>query len=330
MIIGHALRQWLDDAAGQSATLAAVRQSGLSFTESPPMRALEREVEAAFRAEEILAAARRLIESDGLVQDLVGQLFAASRADPFHCPPFRSISDPLHVGLLLVESPRLSIVLGITRPDGLADKQRNRQAAGSINFDGQQTLYRFLEAGGGRLSFWEAPGVDASFTAETSGRCRCVARRPIEQGEVIALDGATQTFIIEAARSDIVYLKAATPVGAAPLAIHYDSETLGFAGASGGDDRSARLQMIASLLRITGHEEAAPRLEEMLAHPHFYVRWHAMRELLGVDAERALPSLRAMAASDPHPEVRGAAADTLAAFFADEIADEEEPERCPA
>ena len=330
MIIGHALRQWLDDAAGQTATLAAVRQSGRSFAESPAMRVLEREVEAASDAEQILAAARRLIESDGLVEGLVGQLIAASREDPFHCPPFRSISDPLHVGLLLVETPKLTIVLGITRPDGMADKRRNRQEAGSINFDGQHTLYRFLKAGGGGLSFWEAPGVDASFTSDTSGRCRCVARRPIEEGEVITLDGATQTFIIEEARSDIVYLKAATPAGAAPLAIHYDSETLGFAGASGGDDKSARLQMIASLLRITGHDEAAPRIEEMLAHPHFYVRWHAMRELLAVDAERALPSLRAMASSDPHPEVRAAAAATLEAFFSDEISGEEEAERCPA
>jgi hypothetical protein len=53
----------------------------------------------------------------------------------------------------------------------------------------------------------------------------------------------------------------------------------------------------------------------MLDNPHFYARWQAMRELLALDAEAALPHLSGMAGADPHPEVRAAAAVTLSAWF---------------
>ena len=41
------------------------------------------------------------------------------------------------------------------------------------------------------------------------------------------------------------------------------------------------------------------------------MRWHVMRELLGIDAEAALPHLKRMAARDPHPDVRRAARSVL-------------------
>ena len=65
-----------------------------------------------------------------------------------------------------------------------------------------------------------------------------------------------------------------------------------------------------------------PLLETALASPHFYTRWHVMRELLALDAEAAQPHLVRMAEADPHPEVRAAARQTLDLFFADAAAPE--------
>ena len=48
-----------------------------------------------------------------------------------------------------------------------------------------------------------------------------------------------------------------------------------------------------------------------LEHSDFFVRWHVMKELLGIDAEAALPHLRHMAARDPHPDTRRAARSVL-------------------
>ena len=116
----------------------------------------------------------------------------------------------------------------------------------------------------------------------------------------------------------MLYFQAMVRSAAAPLAAEYDSATLDFIGASSTDEASSRLEMMVSLLRAMGREDAFPRFEEALDAPQFYTRWHIMREMLAMDAEAALPSLRRMAASDPHPDVRAAASQTLDLFFADE------------
>ena len=110
------------------------------------------------------------------------------------------------------------------------------------------------------------------------------------------IDGRYQSFIIEHADGDMVYFQAMVRAGAAPLAAEYDSKTLAFIGASSTDEASSRVQMMVSLLRTMERDDALPLIEEALASPHFYTRWHIMRELLAMDAEAALPPLRRMAA----------------------------------
>ena len=80
---------------------------------------------------------------------------------------------------------------------------------------------------------------------------------------------------------------------------------------SAADDSDSRIQMIATLVRKLGHEDAVAALVPVLDHPSFFVRWHVMRELLGLDAAAALPQLKRMAARDPHPEARRAARTVL-------------------
>jgi hypothetical protein len=186
-----------------------------------------------------------------------------------------------------------------------------------------------VKAGNALVSFWEAPRIDGGFRAEEAGRCRLIGRRRIADGEEFLVDGSCESFVVEHATGDIVYLQATIQTGAAPLTVEYDSDTLGFINASSTDEASSRVQMMASLLREMDREDAVPVLREMLKTPHFYTRWHIMRELLALDAEVTLPDLRRMAAADPHPEVRAAASQTLALFFADEPS-QQEAEPCPA
>ena len=82
--------------------------------------------------------------------------------------------------------------------------------------------------------------------------------------------------------------------------------------------------MMVSLLRTMEREDAVPLIVEALASPHFYTRWHVMRELLALDADAAHPHLSRMAEADPHPEVRAAARQTLELFFAEPDAEAED------
>jgi hypothetical protein len=187
-------------------------------------------------------------------------------------------------------------------------------------------VYRFLKGGRAIFSFWETTGL----ASEGQGPCRLVGRRRIEDGETLELDGRYQSFVVDHAEGDLVYLHTRTPVGASALVAEYDSSTLEFIGGSSTDEASSRMQMMLSLLRLMDRADAIPLFRRALGSSHFYARWHAMREFLALDPRLALPHLRKMAQADPHREVRAVAAQTLRAFFAEEAAEREEELRCLA
>jgi len=190
-------------------------------------------------------------------------------------------------------------------------------------------LFRYVKAGGATVSFWETDPIGPDFSAAAAGALRLTGRRRIVDGEEIVIDGGRQSFIVDHATSDMLYVQAMVRAGAAPLTAEYDSDSRAFIGATSTDEASSRVQMMATLLREMGREDAVPVLRESLNSPHFYTRWHIMRELLALDAEAVLPDLKRMAAEDPHPEVRAAATQTLDMFFESE-ADEQEAEPCLA
>lgn len=328
MIPRKGLAEWLRDEAAQVASAARTEACARQLRDLPALDHLRHALEEAEEggADSILAAARHFLDRSDGIGSCLDVLIEAARADPFFRPPLRTISSPVHSGLVLVDRPQLTLFVSVAGPDAMAAKRRSRSGAGSIAFPGQRCLYKVMRAGGATLSFWEAPEIRPSFTAVGSGRCRLAERRRMAEGEIFELDGRRQSFVVEHLESDFVYVQAQTPVGAAPLMAEYDSDTLEFVGASSTDDVGSRIQMMLSLLRIMDRQDAAPLFRQLLDSPHFYARWHVMREFLALDAELALPHLREMARADAHPEVRAAAAQTLAAFFPEP----EEMATCPA
>ena len=320
MIAGENLAAWLSDPARQQSSHAAVEDFVAEWGGSELMGGLHRDLSDLSdpTPEQVIAAARRFFDQaearDGLIQALIGRC----RTDPFFMPPFHPLTSEIHSGLLLFHHDYLSIALGVTGVDMLAAKKAKRSGPASVGFTGVWNLFRYLKAGNALVSFWEAPEIDGSFSAASAGQCRLTGRRRVADGEEILVDGRRASFIVDHADSDILYLQAMVRTGAAPLTAEYDSETRAFIGATSTDEASSRVQMMATLLRELDRADAVPLLRESLASPHFYTRWHIMRELLALDADAALPDLRRIAADDPHPEVRAAAAQTLKLFFDEE------------
>jgi hypothetical protein len=331
MIIGQALAAWLSDRERQSATVARVAEVRRRLRSLPPVAALESRADSADgrHAEPLLAAARTFLRNDEAVEACLELMIGAAFEDPFFHPPMRNALSEIQAGLLLVDRPLLSVYLSIASSTGIAEKRLDRKGPASIAFTGRRSIYRFLRAGGAILSLWEAPAIEPGFSAETSGRCRLVERRVLADGDLLELDGRRHGFVIERARSDMVYLQASTPAGSAPLTVEYDSRTRRFAGASSSDELSSRIQLMLTLLRTLDRQDSAPFFREIVRGPHFFDRWHAMREFLALDAEQALPCLRDMAERDPHAEVRAAARSTLDLLF-DKSEPDRETARCPA
>lgn len=331
MITGQALAAWFADEERQAATGARLEEIRRQLRSVPSVAALERDVDSADgrHAEPLLEAARTFLLSADAIETCLNLMFDAALEDPFFRPPMRSSLSEIQAGLLLVDRPLLSVYLAVANATGIAEKRLNRRGPASIAFTGRRSIYRFLRAGDAILSLWEAPDIRSGFSAETSGSCRLLERRAMCDGSLLELDGRRHGFVIEYARSDMVYLQASTPAGSAPLAVEYDSRTLRFAGASSSGELSSRIQLMLTLLRAMDRRDAVPFFREMVTGPHFFDRWHAMREFLALDAEEALPCLREMAERDPHPEVRSAARSTLDLLF-HEAEPDREAIRCPA
>lgn len=314
MIVGDELQAWVRDRRRQRETQQAVDAFGADW----PKRAVHQHFDAAMAplrdpsVSEVVDTVRRLIENDAWMDVLVASIAQPMRDDPFFLPPFPALKSELHSGLLVYENDHVQIAVSVGSAAQLAEKKTGG-AGGSINFSGQITILRFLRAGGIRLSFWEARPIADDFAASGAGLCRHVGSRRIADGETIVVDGRSQSYIVDHASANFLLLQAAIKTGQAALGVEYDAATGGYLGCSATDDADSRVQMMATLLRkLGGGETAARAVADLLDHPRFFVRWHAMRELLGIDPAAALPRLTAMAARDPHPDVRAAAAATLA------------------
>jgi hypothetical protein len=313
MIVSDELRAWVNDREGQHRTRSLSDRLTDEWSRGPVHRRFTTAMAAlpVCTAEAVAEAVRELFADDEWVDQLVGTLADAMRGDRFLDPPFRHINSDIHGGLIVFEDDNVSIAAGVSAVADIAAKKTAPRGATSLGFSGQVGIFKFVRAGGARLSFWEAPRITAGFTAAGAGLARFVGERDIADGEILIVDGRFQTFVIEQAAANLVVLQATVKPDQAPLGVEYDARTFAYVGCSAADDSASRIQMIATLLRKLDCAAAFPAIAAFLDHPSFFVRWHLMRELLGLDAPAALPHLKRMAAGDPHPETRRAARTVL-------------------
>jgi hypothetical protein len=313
MTLAPELKAWLADRERQTRTQDKIDGFGRDWDRGAVQQAFGRAMAQLPEqsAEAVADAARALFADDSWVDALIGSLAVPMRADPFFDPPFRSMSSELHRGLIVFEDEHLSIGAGVTRVGQLAARKTARRGETSIGFTGRVSVIKFVKAGGARISLWEAPPITADFAASDAGQCARVGERQLADGDIVTIDGRFQGYVIEQARANLLVLQAEINLDAAPLSVEYDSATFAYVGCSATRDGASRIQMITTLLRKFGCDAAFPTLAGFLDHPDFFVRWHVMRELLGIDAAAALPHLKRMAARDPHGDVRRAARSVL-------------------
>ena len=309
MIVGAELRQWVSDRQSQRRNLAAVNHFATQWRLGPVHQHFTAAM-AALTDTSAGAVAREvsiLFADDSWVDSLLDSLTEEMRRDVYFDPPFRAINSDVHTGLIIFEDENVSIGAGISRVTQLAAKKNARRGAASIGFTGEVSVLKFVKAGGARLSLWEAPLITPEFSAERAGSCSPTGERNLKDGDVLIVDGRCESYVIEHACSNLLVLQAVIKRESSPVSVEYDAKTLAYVGCSATDDGASRIQMITTLLRKMECRAAFPTIAAFLDHRDFFVRWHVMRELLGIDAEAAMPHLRRMAASDPHADVRRAA-----------------------
>jgi hypothetical protein len=309
MIVGEELRAWLADRDAHRRVERAAERAATAWSDGPVHRRFD-EMVGPLRdgnRDDIVDAARTLFSDDAWVDALIAHLAREMRDDPYFEPPFRALHSDIHSGLLVFEDQHVTIAAGVSRVAQLAEKKNVKAKAASVNFTGHVSVLKFVKAGGARIGFWEGPEIDDDFSAASAGTCRKTESRAIADGEILVVDGRRQSYVIEHATSNLVVLQANLRAGQAPVSAEYDAASGAYLGCSATDDGASRIQMIATLVRKLGHPHAFEAIAAFLDHPSFFVRWHVMRELVGIDAVAALPHLKRMAARDPHPDPRAAA-----------------------
>lgn len=313
MIVGSELAGFAADRRRQRESLEAIARSATDWRQGEYHRRFADTLALvdADDADGIAASVQRLFADDAWLDALIAAFAGELRRNPWFDPPFPALTGDLQTGLLVYDDDKVAIAAGVIRIAQIAERKSGKRGATSVNFSGQVSVVKFVKAGGATLSFWEAPPIGWDFTGESAGRCRQVERRRIADGETIVVDGRHQGYVIDHVRSSLLVVQAEVKAGRAPVSVEYDSVSHEFVGCSALDDSDSRIQMITTLVRKLGHAEAVPVLVRFLDHPRFFVRWHVMRELLGIDVAAALPHLRRMAAEDPHPDARAVAGTVL-------------------
>ena len=300
--------------AGTRAALIAAREAGRGAIRKWRHGEAHRALEALFAdcaasdAEEAMNRATKLLRDGGWAGALLQPLIDALAADPLFEPPFKASRDGLRVGAVLFDCPAVAISACVTG----AAAMRRRPPPASCTFSGRLAVTRFIRAGGATLRRWRTAPAGPDFRAAEAPPCTDMAPLRLADGIVHAIDGRREAQLLADARGDVVTLVATIRAGAAPLMREHaigDGKLLRVAS---GDDRASRAEVLLAFLRLAGRADAAPQFDAASRDPAFHLRWAAMREWLALDARAALPRLEAMAADDPHIEIREAAARTLA------------------
>lgn len=235
-------------------------------------------------------------------------------ADPFARPPLRMVGggDGGPGGLVIADHGAIRLTLQL-RPF-----TANGAAPATAVFVPGRAAIHVLHCGGAAIRAHmvavSAAEEAGGFTAQDAAPCLTQPPRPLRTGETLILDTARQSFTLQGARRDILFLELTVqPPSRLPIRT-YDIATGRLTHVSASRRDSSFRQMALALLRQLGRTDAAPLFIAETASEDFAARWTAMRELVALDSATALPHLAAMAANDPHPEVRRAAAATHALF----------------
>lgn len=238
----------------------------------------------------------------------IDALLAPLAADPFARPGVRFVGGVDSGGVVLAEAgdARLSLLLrGFTAAE----------APAATLFVPGRSVTRVLVPGGAMLHRHHvavtATEEAGAFTAAGAALCASDPPTPLEQGALWHLDTARDSYSL-ASGGDVLLLELAVqPPSALPVRA-YDIAGGHLVHVAASRRDSSFRAMALSLLRAMRRTDAAPLFAQEMRSDDFAARWHAARELAALDPLAAQGSLAAMAAADPHPEIRAAAAATLA------------------
>ena len=214
-------------------------------------------------------------------------------------------SDPVLQSVVMLDDGRVQLSLAIVSADGWRHQRAN--SAGQrqvVGFADGWTRICFLSAGDVAIQLFTLDG-GANGTQAIAHPPRQVAA-----GDTIDLANMRQAIRLSHLGQDAVMLRLLVRDPAQAQAAEYDAETGEVLRVRQAQSHEGRTQMIVSLLRSLGRDDAIPIIADQIDSWPPHLRWHGVREALAIDSRAGITMLSAMAAEDPDAGLRSLAART--------------------
>lgn len=309
---GSKWQEMLRDPAYVAATVEKARALGVYYRDESGIAELERQVvgfgddaPASFDAVEAFFSL-----------DRVRMILAAERAafadTSTYSSRFQGFSTASQTAMSVARARNFIALLVALDPQML--KLGKRRVTGderSMSFSGTPFSLKLLR-GTLPVRQWRMPVCDdTTDLAATGHRAWPETPRVMHEGDVLRV-GSFETVEYLAGGTPALVLITQMSNGTSPMAMTCDADSGRVRAVQAVGQAPSRLQMLASVVRMFDRHDGWEAVRELLDHPLHFVRWHALRELIGLDAGRALPDILRLMETDPQPAVRRGARTALA------------------
>lgn len=259
--------------------------------------------------------------SEDLVNAVIRRERDACSKNAYYGSNFQPIDGSFFTGIVLATTDDFTaMVLALNGNEIETAKHREEGDVRTISFAGTPSFLKFYKGRGVSLKIWEIDEFDDhSDLAKEAPKPRLTQTLEGADGRSYRFKANESFEYVAEAGANALLLQVQMHNAGAPLALEFDYDDGHLVGASSPDQEPTRLQMLTTALRIFGRTDAFEQMVELLEYPSHFVRWHAMRECIGLDSQRALPHLLKMSKTDPQPSVRRAAVATLNQFYSEEL-----------
>ncbi|MEO0870420.1 MAG: hypothetical protein AAFY19_00465 [Pseudomonadota bacterium] len=253
-----------------------------------------------------------------IVEEVLRELHDISQ-NSLYAPPFHAIYEGAFKGMTLYSGPdALVAITTVEANDFLYSKRGNKGGDRSVAFSGLDGYIRFIKAGGLKITRWQSPLITSETELGAHLTCTKGESIAVRDGDCVRMAGGKETIIFDSCEESFTMLQISLRESRSPVVPEYEVSSRRLVACSAADQKSSRLQMLSSLVRLLDGSASAELQDRLTRHADHFVRWHTMREWLSKNAGEARPRLEEMAASDPNPQVRQAAVMTVKMLFTPE------------
>ena len=181
----------------------------------------------------------------------------------------------------------------------------------SVTLASSDILMTVIGDGEADVALYESSVITDHAVFDQNARVRPINELTLRRGTFIELSGGIHALRFGSVRRGLTLLQIVSN-HYLPLAWSFDATDGRALCVAAPNIESGRQDFCLTALRHLDHREAMDEFENIAKRsPYHFVRMSAVRSLLLWDSERGLAAMREVAATDPHPHVREAAAKTV-------------------